>query len=79
MNAEQKMAQLQARIDTLTTVNHQLSALVQDGTLAPIHALVAKYRQVSPSPSQQMYVRDVEIALGMDLPAVTDRDGRSNW
>lgn len=48
-------------------------------TFAAINALVAKYRAVSPSASQQMYVRDIEIALGMDLPPVTDRDGRTEW
>lgn len=24
-------------------------------------------------------LRDIEIALGMDLPPVTDRDGRTDW
>ncbi len=47
--------------------------------LYAVLAIVQRYRLVSPSADAVCYVRDIEIALGMDLPPVRDRDGRTDW
>lgn len=52
---------------------------VYEDRVTAVQSLVQRYRGVSPSPNAVMYVRDVEIALGLDLPPVTDADGRNDW
>ena len=49
------------------------------GQLAAVHALIARYRQVSDSPTQAIYLRDLERIFDPSLPPVVDADGRSKW
>ncbi len=84
MSGEKIPANIPAPFDPMDALAARLrDRRVQVGRLehrlAAVHAVVERYRLVSDSADAVCYVRDIERALGMDLPPVRDRDGRTDW